>query len=161
MIGGNRLEIKPEDIYFLTGLSKRGEPLCLFEARLGGQFVASLQLEFCNDEANPKDKRIDIKTIIRLELKLVAFTVTKLCGSATLHVATGSQMWIAVDYFRGTIFNWCKAVLANIKGQLTTTKNGKLNNFRYGSIVFIFALERIPLLALQHIPVDASRVQEP
>ena len=161
MIGGNWLEIKLEDIYFLTCLSKRGEPLSLFGARPGGQSVASLQLEFCNDEADPKDKRIDIKTIIRPELKVVAFTVTRLCGSVALHVATGSQMQIAVDYFRGTILNWCEAVLANIKGQLTRAKNGKLNNFGYGSIVITFSLERIPLLAPQHIPVDPDRVQEP
>ena len=36
VIGGNRLEIELEDIYFLTGLSKRGEPLSLFGDRPGG-----------------------------------------------------------------------------------------------------------------------------
>lgn len=145
----------------MIGLSKRGEPLSLFGARLDGQSIASLQLEFCNDEANPKDKRIDIKTIILPEFKVVAFTVTKLSGSAALHVATGSQMRIAVDYFQGSIFNWCEAVLANIKGQLTREKNGKLNNFGYGSIMVTFSLERIPLLAPQHVAADHGRVQEP
>ena len=48
-IGGHRLEIELEDIYFLTGLSKRGEQVSLFGTRPGGQTVASLQLEFCND----------------------------------------------------------------------------------------------------------------
>ena len=70
-------------------------------------------------------------------------------------------MRIAVDCFRGTIFNWCEAVLANVKGQLTREKNGKLNNFGYGSIVVTFALERIPMLAPQHIPVDVGRPREP
>ena len=51
--------------------------------------------------------------------------------------------------------------MANVKGQITRAKNGKLNNFGYGSIVVTFALKRIPLLAPQHIPVDASRPQEP
>ena len=92
---------------------------------------------------------------------MIAFTIVKLCGSATFHVATGSQMRIAVDCFRGTIFNWCETVLANIKGQLTRAKNGKLNNFGYGSIVVTFALKRIPLLAPQHILVDVGRAQEP
>ena len=58
----------------MIGLSKRGEPLSLFGARPGGQSVASLQLEFCNDEANPKDKRIDIKTIIHPKLKVVSLS---------------------------------------------------------------------------------------
>ena len=78
----------------------------------------------------------------------------------SLHVATGSQMRIAVDCFRGTIFNWCEVVLANVKGQLTRAKNGKLNNFGYGSIVVSFALERIPMLAPQSIVVDDGRPQE-
>ena len=78
-----------------------------------------------------------------------------------MHVATGSQMRIAVDCFRGTIFNWCEAVLANIKGQLTRAENGKLNKFGYGSIVVTFALERVPMLAPQSIPVDVGRPREP
>ena len=150
-----------EEIYFPTGLSKRGEQLSLFGTRLSGQTVASLQQEFCNDEADPNDKRIDIKTIIHPELKVISFTVTRLCGSAALHVPTSSQMRIAVDCFRGTIFNWCDAVLANIKGQLTRAKNGKLNKFGYGSIIVSFALERIPMLAPQSIPVDVGRPREP
>ena len=60
IIGGHRLEIELEDIYFLTGLSKRGEQLSLFGTRPGGQTVASLRQEFCNDEADPRDKQIDI-----------------------------------------------------------------------------------------------------
>ena len=160
IIGSHRLEIELEDIYFLTGFSKRGEQISLFGTRPGGQSVASLRLEFCNDQVDPQDKWIDIKNIIYPELKVIAFIVTRLCGSAMLHVATGSQMRIAVDYFRGTIFNWCEAVLANVKGQLTRANNGKLNNFGYGSIVVTFSLERIPMLAPQNIPVDAGRPQE-
>lgn len=78
-----------------------------------------------------------------------------------MHVATGSQMRTAVDCFRGTIFNWCDDVLANIKGQLNREKNGKLNNFGYGSIVVSFSLERILMLAPQSIPIDAGRLREP
>ena len=103
--------MEPEDIYFLIGFPKRGEHFTLFGTRPGGQFVDSLRLEFCNDQT--RDKGIDIKTISRPELKVIAFTVTRLCGSATLHVATGSQMRMAVDCFRGTILNWCDVVLAN------------------------------------------------
>ena len=36
IIGGHRLEIELEDIYFLNGLSKRGEQLSLFGTRPGG-----------------------------------------------------------------------------------------------------------------------------
>ena len=95
--------MKPEDIYFLTGLPKRGEDLTLFGTRPGGQSVDSLWLEFCNNQT--RDKGIDIKTISPHELMVIAFTITRLCGSVALHIATGSQMRMAVDCFRGTIFN--------------------------------------------------------
>lgn len=64
VIGGHWIKIEPEDIYFLTSFSKRGEQISLFGTRPGGQSVASLRLEFCDDRVEPKDKRIDIKTII-------------------------------------------------------------------------------------------------
>lgn len=102
-IGGHQLEMDPEDIYFLTSFPKRDEQLTLFEARLGGQSVDSLRLEFCNNKT--KDKGIDNKNISSSKLKVIAFTVPRLCGSATLHMATRSQMRMAADYFRGTIFN--------------------------------------------------------
>ena len=94
-IGGHQLEIEPADIYFLTGLPKRGIDLTLFGTRAGGQSVDSLRLEYCNSQT--RDKGIDIKTISRPELMVIVFTVTRLCGAATLHIATGSQMRMAVD----------------------------------------------------------------
>ena len=136
--------MEPEDIYFLTSLPMRGEKLTLFGTRPGGQSVDSLRLEYCNDQT--KDKGIDIKTISHHELKVIAFTVTRLCRSAALHMATGSQMRMAVDCYRGTIFNWCEAVLANVKGQITRAKNGHLKNFGYGFLVVSFGLERVLML---------------
>ena len=100
------------------------------------------------------DKRIDVKTISHPKLKVTTFTVTRLCGSTTLHLATGSQMCMAVDYFRGTIFNWCDAVFANVKGQLTRAKNGQLKNFGYGYLVVSFSLERVPMLVPQQLTVE-------
>ena len=89
--------MEPEDIYLLTSLPKRGEHLTLFGTRPGGQSVDSLRLEFCNNQT--RDKGIDIKTISRPELMVITFTVTRLCGSAALHIATGSHMRMAVDCF--------------------------------------------------------------
>ena len=45
VIGGHRLEIELEDIYFFTGLSRRGEPLSMlvpyefFDKKTGGEIV--------------------------------------------------------------------------------------------------------------------------
>jgi len=96
-IGGHQLEMELADIYFITGLPKRGEHLTLFGTRPGGQSINSLQVEWCNVQT--QEKGIDIKTISRLELMVIAFTVTRLCGAAALHIATGSQMRMVVDCF--------------------------------------------------------------
>jgi len=146
-IGGHQLKIEPADIYFITGLPKRGEHLTLFGTRPGGQSVNSLRLEWCNTQT--QEKGIDIKTISYPELMAIAFTVTRLCGAAALHIATGSQMQMAVDCFRGTIFNWCDSVLTNVKGQLTRAKNGQLKTFGYGALVVSFGLDRVPMLIPQ------------
>lgn len=114
-----------------------------------------------SDTTNPKDNHIDIKKILQLDLKVVAFMVASLCGSAAPYVDTKSQMKTAVECFRGTIFNWCEGVLANMKGQLTKAKNTKLKNFGYGTILISFALEIILLLASQLIPVDRGEPRDP
>ena len=92
-IGCHQLEMEPKDIYFLTGLPKRGEHLTLFGTRPGGQSVDSLWLEYFNVQTRDKG----INTISHPELMVIAFTVTRLCGSVALHVATGSQMRMVVD----------------------------------------------------------------
>ena len=92
---------------------------------------------------------------------VIAFTVTRLCGAAALHIATGSQMRMAIDCYQGTIFNWCDAVLANLKGQLTRVKNEQLKTFGYGPLVVSFALERVPMLRPQHLTVEIGAPREP
>lgn len=130
--------------------------MTLFGTRQGGQSVDSLRIEWCNVQT--RDKGIDIKTISHPELMVIAFTVTRLCESAALHIATGSQMRMTVDCFRGTVFNWCDAVLANIKGQLTRAKNRRLKTFGYGALVVSFCLERVLMLIPQHLTVEGTEI---
>lgn len=158
-IGGHQLEMEPEDIYFLIGLPKRGEHLTLFRTRPSGQSVDSLWLEWCNVQT--RDKGIDIKTISHPEMMVISFTVTRLCRSATLHVANRSQMQTTVDCFWGTIFNWCTAVLDNIKGQLTKAKNGQLKTFWYGALVVSSGLERVPMFVRHHLTIEVGLPREP
>lgn len=70
-------------------------------------------------------------------------------------------MQMAIDCYRGTIFNWCEAVLANVKGQLTRAKNGQLKKFGYGFIIVSFGLERVPLLVPQQLSVEVGLPREP
>ena len=52
-------------------------------------------------------------------------------------------------------------MLANVKGQLTRAKNGKLKNFGYGFLVVSFGLERVPMLVPQHLTIGAGLPREP
>ena len=70
-------------------------------------------------------------------------------------------MKMAIDCYRGTIFNWCDVVLANLKGQLTRVKNGQLKTFGYGPLVVSFALERVLMLIPQQLTVEAGLPREP
>ena len=119
-----------------------------------GQPTASYMVQYLTQHSQLKDGRIDINTIEWLDLKIIAFTVTILCGNMAPHVATKAQMKMDIECFEGTIFNWCEGVLVNMKGQLTRAKNGKLKNFGYGTILISFTLEWIPLLVPQQLLVD-------
>ena len=159
-IGGHQLEIEPSDVYFLTGLPNRGEQLNLAGTRPGGQSLDDLREEWCRPGTRHK-KGVEIKHIALAELRVIAFTVTRICGAAALHIASGSQMRMAVDCYQGTIFNWCEAVSAHMKSQLTKAKNGRLKTFGYGPIVVSFALERVPMLIPQQLTVDDLGPREP
>jgi len=48
-----------------------------------------------------------------------------------------------------TIFNRCEGVLVNMKVYLSQCKNGRKNQFGYGSILVTFFIRRVPMLRLQ------------
>lgn len=145
VIVNHRVTIDANDIYFLTKLSHRGTDLSLFGSRMGGDTTDAYIRRFCRG-APPKDGRIDIQTIELLPLRIIAFIVHTLCGSASLLLATWAQMQMVVECWESMIYNWCKAVAVNMKFQLTRCKNGKLKNFGYGVILNTFSLERVLIL---------------
>lgn len=153
--------IEQEDIYFLSGLNQRGRDISLFGSRPGGLRTASYMARYCNQYSKLKHGRINIKTIVPLELNIIAFTFNRSCGSATPHVATKAQIHTAIECSKGIIFNQCKGFLVNMKGQITRAKNGRLKKLGYGAILVSYALERISLLAPHQSPVDPMGPREP
>ena len=94
-------------------------------------------------------------------LRTILFTIAKLEGRVTLRLANRSYMQFALDFLEPTIFNWCEEVLCSMKEQLTKVKTGKTNNFRYGSILITFTLERIPLMQPQHVTLVVAVPRDP
>ena len=101
-----------EDIYFLIGLSRRGLPISLSGSALGGETVRDYILQHCHPGTEPsKDGKINIRNVRDFPLRTILFTIAKLSGSATLHVANISYMKYALECLETIVFNWAEVVL--------------------------------------------------
>ena len=60
-IKNQRVPITVEDVYFITGLSRRGLPISLSGSTVGGEMVRDYLLQYCYPGAEPsKDGKIII-----------------------------------------------------------------------------------------------------
>ena len=91
----------------------------------------------------------------------IIFTITKISGTITLHVANRSYMSYVLECLEPIVFNWSEVVLSQIKEQLNKEKGGRKKIFSYGSILIPFALEWIPLMQPQHVTLDISSPRDP
>ena len=161
-IRGKNIPLTVVDIYFLTGLSRRGAPVSLSGPTQGGESVRDYVRRYYREGSQPgKDGKILVRDVTSRPLRTILFTIGRMAGSASVHAANRSYMQYALECLEPKVFNWCDAVFLMIKEQLTKAKNGRLKNFGYGSILVAFALERIPLLQPQHIALDVPSPTEP
>lgn len=150
------------DIYFLTGLSRRGAPISLSGSARGGESVRDYIRRYCREGSQPsKDGKINIRDVTNRSLRTILFTFARMAGSAALHVANRSYMQYVVECLEPKVFNWCDTILFVMKEQLTKVKNGILKNFGYSSILTAFSLEKIPLMQPQYIPLGLPPPTEP
>lgn len=61
-------------------------------------------VQYCMQDVKLKDGQIDIKTIKRIDLKIIDFIVTRLCGIMAPHVSTRAQIQTIVECSEGKIF---------------------------------------------------------
>ena len=128
--------ITVEDVYFLTGLSRRGFPISLLGSTIGGETVRDYILQHSYPGVEPrKDGKINILDVRDFPLRTILFTIAKITGTITLHVANQSYMQYVLECLGPTVFNWSEAVLSQIKEQLNKEKGGRKKNFSYGSIL--------------------------
>ena len=79
--------ITVEDVYFLTGLLRRGLPISVSGFALGGDTVRDYVLQYFYPGAEPrKDGKINIFDVRDFPLRTILFTITKLASIITLHV---------------------------------------------------------------------------
>ena len=121
------LTIEVEDIYFITGLSQRGEVVNLrSRGGPGGgltidEYIAVLLSRHreggesgpyqCYIGARPKGHTIDIGQDSRLGI---------------LHQASRPLIFYAMECMRPTIYDWSTTLLSNMKHQLSECKAGRV-----------------------------------
>jgi len=114
------LELEVSDVYFITGLSRRGAVPILTGSRPSGEKVGEVKARVCPEaQFGQRSAKVLINTIRDLTLKAILFTITRAAGVQAPHKANKNHLILATECLSLTIFNWAAAVTTNIKRQLT------------------------------------------
>lgn len=136
------LEMDVSNVYFITGLSRRGVTPILTESRPFGEKMSEVMERVCpRARLRSNSAKVDIPTVRDLTLKAVLFTITRAAGVQAPHEASKNHLLLAEECLNPTLFYWATAVTTNIKRQLTKCKQGRVKQFGYGLILVSFFLE--------------------
>ena len=80
-VGTHVFTIEVEDIYFLTGLSRRGAPISLTGSCGGDVTTQELIDRHCLLGTRTSGKNIPIKAVVYVPLRTLLFTMQRLAGS--------------------------------------------------------------------------------
>ena len=140
------LELDASDVYFITGLSRRGERPILTEGRPSREKMTEVVDRVCpGAQFGRNNAKVDIPTIPDLMLRVILFTITRAAGVQVPHEARKDHLLLATECLNPTIFDWASAVTTKIKRQLKKCKRGGVKQFGYGSTVVSFFLERLSI----------------
>jgi hypothetical protein len=88
MLEGQSLTPTTEDIYFLTGLSRRGEPVNFHTFPSGPHNIAELIGLHCEAGTDKVGTQVPINKISNLSLKVIVLLIGWITGSTALHQAS-------------------------------------------------------------------------
>jgi hypothetical protein len=144
MIEGQSLMPTTEDIYFLTGLSRSGEPVNLRTFPTGERKVSELIAEYCVAGTNQRTSWIPVGSVTSLTLQAILSLIGRITGLTAVHQATRAQMNCAIQCMNAQIFDWSTTLLEVMKRQLTDCLQREHRNFGFGTILCSFFFERVP-----------------
>lgn len=104
------LRIEVEDIYFIIGITQRGDPVDLHNKPTGGLNIENYVHVYCVDDEKKVGTQIPIEYVRDLHMKILLFTIGRVAGSASLHQASCTHMSIIVERLVH-IYDWCTALL--------------------------------------------------
>ena len=97
MLEGQSLVPMTKDIYFLIGLSRRGELVNFRTFPLGPHNIAELIGLYCEAGIDRSSSQVPIRNITNLSLQAIVLLIGRITGSAALHLASRAQMNCAVQ----------------------------------------------------------------
>jgi hypothetical protein len=147
MLEGQSLTLMTEDIYFLTGLSRRGEPVNLRTFPPGPHNIKELIGLHCEAGTEKVGSQVPIHKINNLPLKEIVLLIGWITGSTALHQASQVHMHCAVQCLNAQFFDWSTTMLTCMKRQLTDCRVRAHRNFGFGTILCSFFFERVPSLS--------------
>jgi hypothetical protein len=104
MLEGKSLVPTTEDIYFLTGLSRRGEPVNFRTFPAEPLNISELIALNCEVGTNRLSSQVPISKITDLLLQEILLLIGWITGSAALHQASHTQMNCAIQCLNAQIF---------------------------------------------------------
>jgi hypothetical protein len=119
MLEGQSLVPTTKDIYFLTGLSRRGEPVNFRTFPVGPSKISELIAEHCEAGIDRVGSQVPISKITSLGLQTILLLIGQITSSTTLHQASRAQMNCAIQFLNAPIFYWSTTLLECMKSQLT------------------------------------------
>ena len=144
MIEGKSLVPTTEDIYFLTSLSRRGEPVNFQTFPVGPSKVSELIEEYCEAGTDQRSSLVPVSRITSLALQTILSLIGRITDSTAVHQASRAQMNCAIQCMNAQIFDWSTTLLVSITGQLTACRQRTHRNFGFGTILCSFFFERVP-----------------
>jgi hypothetical protein len=122
MLEGQSLVPTTEDIYFLTSLSRRGEPVNFHTFPAGPSKVSELIDEYCVVGTDHRTSSVPVSRITSLTLQTILSLIGWITGSAAMHQASHAQMNCAIQCMNAHIFYWSTTLLECMKSQLTSCR---------------------------------------
>ena len=90
LVGDQYLDIEIDDIYFLTGLSHRGESIEFRGRGRGGEPVESYIRDLCAEGTHRQGGKLPIQHVTDIPLRTILYTLTRIAGSTSFHLASKS-----------------------------------------------------------------------
>ena len=110
------LTIEVEDIYFIIGLSRRGEVVNLCSCGIrGGLTIDEYIAVYCFPDMEKVGSQIPTNLIQVLGMKAILLALDRITGLAPLHQSSRPLMFYAVECMRPRVYDWSTVLLSNMK----------------------------------------------